>query len=92
MVAAAETQVLKAKVKTIDGKETTLAAYKPKAVLIVNTASQCGFTGQYKGLEELHKKFGKRAWWSQVSHATSSVVRNRAPTMKSLSFVKANTR
>lgn len=59
-VAAAETPVLEAKVKTIDGKETTLAAYKPKAVLIVNTASQCGFTGQYKGLEELHKKFGKK--------------------------------
>lgn len=59
-IAAAETPILKTKVKTIEGKETTLAAYKPKAVLIVNTASECGFTRQYAGLEELHQKFGKK--------------------------------
>ena len=52
--------VLKTKVKTIKGKETTLSSYKPKAVLIVNTASECGFTKQYRGLEELYGKFSKQ--------------------------------
>ena len=44
-------------VKTIDGKQTTLADYKGKAMLIVNVASQCGFTPQYTGLEALHRKY-----------------------------------
>ena len=42
---------------TIDGDEQSLAAYKGKAMLIVNVASKCGFTPQYKGLEELYEKF-----------------------------------
>ena len=42
---------------TIDGGEQSLAAYKGKAMLIVNVASKCGFTPQYKGLEELYEKF-----------------------------------
>ena len=44
-------------VKTIDGKDVKLSAYKGKKLLIVNTASHCGFTPQYKELEELSKKY-----------------------------------
>ena len=45
------------KATTIDGDEQALAAYKGKAMLIVNVASKCGFTPQYKGLEDLYEKF-----------------------------------
>lgn len=46
--------------KSLDGKDISLDQYKGEVLLIVNTASQCGFTPQYAGLEDLHKKFAEQ--------------------------------
>lgn len=56
-VAARAGSVHDIKVKDIDGKDTTLSAYKGKVLLIVNVASKCGLTPQYKTLEALQQKY-----------------------------------
>lgn len=50
------------KATSIDGREVDLADYEGQAVLVVNTASQCGFTPQYAGLQELHDTYGERGF------------------------------
>ena len=44
--------------RQINGQDIALSAFRGKIMLIVNTASQCGFTPQFGGLEELHKTYG----------------------------------
>lgn len=48
------------KMNSIDGKVIDFSQYKGKTLLIVNTASKCGFTPQYAELEKLHEQFGNK--------------------------------
>ena len=55
-----ETSFYDFKAKSLGGKEISMEEYKGKTVLVVNTASKCGFTPQFGGLEELYKKYSDK--------------------------------
>jgi glutathione peroxidase len=48
--------------KSLAGEEVSLQHFEGRVLLIVNTASKCGFTPQYRGLEELHREFASRGF------------------------------
>jgi len=54
------TSVYDFEARQIDGKAVPLSKYKGKVLLIVNTASKCGFTPQFEGLETLHEKYADK--------------------------------
>ncbi len=52
-----DTQFYDFSAKSLQGKEIPMNTYKGKTVLVVNTASKCGFTPQYEGLQKLYEKY-----------------------------------
>mgnify|MGYP000944592277 CR=1 FL=1 len=67
------------KVKNVKGESVDLSQYKGKVLIIANTASKCGFTPQYEGLEKLYKEYKFSA-----SRPISFWNRSRARMMKRL--------
>ena len=59
---SAQENIYSFKVKNDQGKEVSLEQYKGKLLLIVNTATRCGFTPQYKDLEDIYEKFNEKGF------------------------------
>jgi len=59
---SAQENIYSFKVKNDQGKEVSLEQYKGKLLLIVNTATRCGFTPQYKDLEAIYEKFNEKGF------------------------------
>ena len=75
-------------VRTLAGKDTDLSAYKGHVLLIVNTASQCGFTPHYAGLETLYRQYKDQGLVVLGFPATNLGHKNPAAQQISLHSVK----
>ena len=56
----AQTSIHEFSFTTLDGQQKSFADFKGKKILIVNTASECGFTPQYEALQALHEKYADK--------------------------------
>jgi glutathione peroxidase len=80
----AEKSVLDFTMKSIDGDDVKLDSYSGKVLMLVNVASKCGYTPQYRGLESVYKKY-------RASRPITSSGRNRGRTRRSRRFARRNT-
>ncbi len=87
--------VLDFKMKDIDGKDVELSKYKGDVILIVNTASKCGYTPQYKGMEAVYEKYKDKGFtilafpaneFGKQEPGTDSDIKNFCLTKYSVSF------
>ena len=62
MVFAADTSVYDFTLNSIDGQPSSFATYKGKVLMLVNVASQCGYTPQYSALESVYEKYKERGF------------------------------
>ncbi len=60
LITFAQTDIYSFSFKDINNETVSLEQFKGKKIIIINTASKCGFTSQYKQLQELHEKYGDK--------------------------------
>ena len=76
---------------TLEGQEKPLSDFSGQVLLVVNTASKCGFTPQYEGLEALHRKFNAQGFAVLGFPCNQFGPGNRAMPPKSRDFVREPT-